>query len=334
MKTLTATNQRVQFYLTYATEWPSTALKRDRMRLLEANLNDRGIMLDELFPNKQAAVLDHILYITSAAGISKVGGAKLAERCDVSVRTVMSAIKALKSTGEFIVARLIKTGGGAGKYIFVDKKHPNFREVMREVFSLSDYKIAELIAEPIACQNSEQSLEAVGVESDNGSSNSNSSFIFKTCSSNNMYLTNEPDREAIKTSIDLEQPVDLDEQRERLQEYATNEYQTILFDFLRSMPKLAPEVSDNLYKIALAIGSDATVRHFHVAKSAALDISMQLLTGKTRVKTSVRALFEEMYQARLEALTEAPGHPTDTFTKHNEYVPRPELFYNWLEERE
>lgn len=70
----------------------------------------------------------------------------------------MSAVKALKQTGEFIVARLIKTQGGAGKYIFIDKKHADFKEIMSEVFSLSDYQIAELNAEQFAEQKKTESL--------------------------------------------------------------------------------------------------------------------------------------------------------------------------------
>lgn len=148
MKILTASNQRVQFYLNYTTEKPSTSATRKRLEVLKTILEERNIMLDEMFTHKQLAVVDRIIYLTSGAGIAKVGAEKLAEKCEVSKRTVTSAVRALKETGEFIVGRLIKTKGGVGKYIFVDKKHPNFREIMREVFSFSDYKFAQLTAIP------------------------------------------------------------------------------------------------------------------------------------------------------------------------------------------
>lgn len=214
MKTLTATNQRVQFYLTYTTARPTTEIKRKRLNALKQSLEERNVMLDELFPRKQRDVLDHILYITSASGISKVGTDKLAERCDVSEGTVWNAVSRIKTlTDDFVVGRLEKSTGGLGKYIFVDKKHPNFREIMREVFSISDYKFKQLFEEPFVERNLTESLDTTSVEGENRSSNSIISLSFKTRSKNNIYLDNKSEKEAIKESIDREATLNLDEQR-------------------------------------------------------------------------------------------------------------------------
>ena len=335
MKTYTASNQRVQHYLTFTTDQPTTAIKYKRLLALKDTLEEKNIMLDELFPNKQQDVLDHILYITASTGISKVGADKLAERCKCSTRTVYSAVNALKSTGEFIVGRLIKTKGGAGKYIFVDKKHPDFKQIMREVFSLSDAKIAQLDAQEFSEQKLEESLDMTSVEGENQSPNLNIS-INKTCS-NNIYLDNESDKEAIKNWIDLEPVLDLNEQRQRLTDYATNEYQVLLFDFLRDMPVLARPVADNLYKLALSVGSDSTAKEFVVAKDVLIELNMQLLSRQTVVKTSIRALFDTLYHERLKSLkTDALqlGDAVDVFTDKS-YTPASKVeFYNWLEERE
>lgn len=314
MKTLTATNQRVQFYLTYTTDRPNKALKRDRLNQLEERLNDRGVMLDELFPNKQADVLDHILYITSAAGISKIGAETLAERCGASVRTVTSAVKALKSTGEYIVGRLIKTKGGAGKYIFIDKKHPNFREIMREVFSLSDYKLADLLASLSAEQKSEKSHEAVGVESDNSSSNLNISFISKH--EKHKYVGE--DIEAIQKAIEENTEPSL----EYVKEYATNKRQIAFYELLEAMP-YPDRVKSVRHVLALRTGSDCNDKRFLEAKDAIHSIAMQILEGIEI--DNVVAAFTGLLNKRMSYNVPKPNVPVNV---------RPVPFYDWLEERE
>ena len=111
MKVLTATNKKVQLYLTYSAEKPTTYIKNQRLEQLEETLWNRDLDIDVLFPNKQKLVLDYILYVTAATGISKVGADRIAERCNVSVRTVKTVVKTLKSLDEFLVARLISSTG-------------------------------------------------------------------------------------------------------------------------------------------------------------------------------------------------------------------------------
>ena len=313
MKTLTATNQRVQFYLTHAKERPNTALKCERLRQLEERLNKSGVMMEELFPNKQADVLDHILYIT-AAGISKVGAETLAERCGVSVRTVMTAVKALKSTGEYIVGRLIKSQGGAGRYIFVDKKHPNFREIMREVFSFSDHQLAELTAEAVACQNHEKSLEAVGVELDNGGSNSNNSFISKQ--ENHNYTSEHIN--AIQTAVEENTEPSL----EYVKQYATNKRQIAFYELLEMIP-YPDKVKSLRHVLSLRIGSDCDDKRFFEAKNAIHSISMQILEGIQI--DNVVAAFTGLLNKRMSYNVPKSNVPVNV---------RPVPFYDWLEERE
>ena len=334
MKTLTATNQRIQWFLTYSTDRPTTSKKYKRLAALTQSLEEKNIMLDELFPNKQMDVLDHILYITASTGISKVGADKLAEKCGVSVSTVYNTVKALKSTNEFIVGRLIKTKGGAGKYIFVDTKHCDFSQIMKEVFSLSNDKINQLIQGQFKGQKSDESVDTSSVEGENRSSNLN--IFSQTCSSNNIYKGNQSDTEAIKEAIDQEPALNLDEQRQQLTDYATNEYQLLLFDFLRDIPRLDNLITDNLYKLALSVGSDATTRHFHIAKDVIFELNMQLLSRQTIVKTSIRALFDTLYHERLKSLKsncEALHDAAEVFADTAD-ISRQDVFYNWLEVRE
>ena len=338
MKTLTATNQQVQFYLSFTTDRPSKKIKCQRLDALAASLEEKNIVMDKLFPNKQGGVLDHIVYITSASGISKVGADKLAETCGVSVKTVTNTVKALKMTDEFIVGRLEKTTGGMGKYIFVDKKHPDFKQIMDVVFSISEHQFTEQFTERFTERNLAETVDTTGLEGENNDFNHNNSFkSFKTCSLNNLYINTESDKEAIKASIDQESTLSLDEQKERLNEYATNEYQVMLFDFLRDMPRLDTSITDNLYKLSLAIGSNATIKEFNVAKDVVHELNMQLLARQTVVKTSVRALFDNLYLKRLKALRErstASQEAIEVFADKTAYIPRPDLFYNWLDIRE
>ena len=324
MTVLTATNKKVQLYLTYSTEKPNTKLKQHRLELLEQSLDLKGLNFSEIFPNKQKIVLDYILYITAATGISKVGADRIAERCNVSVRTVKTVVKTLKSLGEFMVARLISSTGGIGKYIFVDKKHSNFKAIMSEVFSLSDVEIALHFAQ----QNQAENLDIEGLKATKMSSN----YIKNKTRKINLYNMPLTDIHSLKTSIDQEETLSLEQQKERLLEYTTNEYQIALFDFLSTMPRLAIEISNNLYKLTLSIGHEATVRHFHIAKSIILDFNLRLLERSLVVSTSIRALFEQKYKEQLKKPQNASYDLTESFK--NQSVMSNSRFYNWLEERE
>lgn len=318
MKTLTATNQRVQFYLTYTTERPTTTAKRSRLNTLRASLEERNVMLDELFPRKQLAVLDRILYITSGAGIAKVGANNLALKCDVSIRTVTSAVRALKQTGEFIIARLIKSHGGAGKYIIVDKKHANFREIMKEVFCLSDYKFAQLNAEQLAEQKKDETLVAVSVEEENKSLNYNISYNSKQVK--DKYINE------ISNVIKEEIEKNSTPGREYVVEYASNPLQIAFYDVLDSMP-YQKSIKSVQHVLALRIGSDCDTKRFNKAKDIVHSIAIQIAEGY--VFENVVATFSAALEKAVQYDVIAPI-PTDKRPVETPKVP----FYDWLRERE
>lgn len=319
MTTLTATNQRVQFYLNYTTEKPSTSAKRNRLDALKSTLEEKDIMLDELFPYKQLAVVDRIIYLTSGAGIAKVGAEKLAEKCEVSTRTVTNAVRALKETGEFIVGRLIKTQGGAGKYIFVDKKHANFREIMREVFSYSDYKFAELISDENAEQEIVESIEAVSLNDEKQSPNIN---IFSIKQEKEMYINDIADaiKDAIKDAIEEETTPS----REYVEKYASNSLQIEFYDLLDGLAY--PKPIDNVkHVLALRIGSNCDMKRFIKAKNLVHSISMRILEGYE---------FNNIPATFTAALTKSESYEIPPVKAKPKYPERPVAFYNWLNERE
>lgn len=307
MTTLTATNQRVQFYITHTTDKPTTRAKYKRLESFKESLLKNGVMLDELFPAKQFEVLDRILYLTSGSGITKVGADKLAEKCGVSTSTVYNAVKALKKTNQFVVARLIKSKGGAGKYIFIDKKHANFTEIMREVFALSDAKIKEQFKE----QDFDKGLEPVSVEGNNQSSN----LYISSKHEKENYIS---DNEIIKQAIEEEQP---ENPREYVEQYASNPLQVAFYDVLSVMP-YDNAINSVKHVLALRIGSDCDMKRFNLAKDVVHSMAIRINDGY--VFNNVVATFSA-------ALKNALNY-NKTIVQTSKKAPVP--FYDWLKERE
>lgn len=320
---LTASNERVQAYL-LGNIPPTTTAKKKRLEKFEKLLHTFGLFLSELFPNKQKNVLDEILYLTSGCGICKIGADRLAERAGVSERTVSTAVRQLKTTDQYIVARI--NSGNAGKYIFVDKLHPNFKEIMDFVFNLD----AEQFAYQVASLQQAENLDITVSNNTKSDSNYSSSFIKTSFLHNNSSL-NEMDNEAIQgiqKAIDEEPALNLDTQKEYLNEYATNEYQHLIFDTMRIFP-LHKELENNLYKLSLRVGSNATIKEFNIAKNVMFELNMQLIQSTTEIKHSTVALFSSMYKKALSNMDQSKEN-----IKSNNTVSPNAIFYNWLDERE
>jgi len=89
------------------------------------------------------------------------------------------------------------------------------------------------------------------------------------------------------------------------------------------------DVENNLYKLALRVGSNATIKEFHIAKSVIFELSVQLIQATTTVKESITALFTTMYEKALSNNEQ----PKAADVKFNTVSPN-FIFYNWLDERE
>ena len=326
-KTLTATNKRVQFYITYSTDKPTTTLKKQRLMMLEEALEQRNIMLDELFPLKQFKVLDYILYICSGTGIAKVGAEHIASKCGVSVTTVYNAVRSLKQTNEFVVARLIKSGGGAGKYVFVDKQHTNFHEIMREVFMLSDTKIKEQFSVEFVGQPNVTNVDTTTIDNEKQTLNFNKSFKSKQEKDNNIALSiNE--KEAVKKEIEAKDTNSL----EYVKEYASNPFQIALYELINEMP-YSNIIKSNSAVIGLRVGSDCDMSRFIMAKKIIHSMAMRIKEGF--VFNSVPAAFSKALEEALKRgkvedksilSNVKPGLSNERSTQHK--------FFNWLQERE
>jgi len=321
---LTATQQRAQFHITYGGKKPNGSVKAKRLKQLEEDLLQQNIFMDELFPQKQFLVLEQIAFWLSANGLCKVGTDKLEEKLGVSVRTVRNAIKAIKSTNQFVVGRLQSTKTNCGKYIIVDKQHENFKSIMREVFLLSEASIAQLNAQQNAQQKMLKDIDMTGLKHENKSPNLSLSFNNLKQAINNKYIHSFDMLEAIKRETESQQPKTADEQRTLLLTYTDNEYQRLFFDFIQTMP-YPSIVRENAYKLALRVGSDADIERFFAAKEVIHHISMDMESNHF---DNVVAVFTTALLNRLEYPSIRPVKLANQHVR----TTNKGVFYNWLEE--
>lgn len=324
-------NKAVQLFITYSNNSCSKQVKEQRLKLLESELLKQGIYIDDLFPMKQYKVLEHIMYCLSANGIIKTSIEHLSTKLHVSERTVSNCIKALKSTDQFLFTRLKTRITNNGKLVIIDKLSEHFSVIMSDVFNLDTVEYTKLYASRDLSENGDITI----LESENRTFNYiNCLKSFKTSSliinNSNSYT------DSTVKSINLEPAISLDEQQLRLQTYATNQNQLMFFEFMKSLP-LHTQIEQNLYKIALAIGSDATINEFIIAKDVLNELNLQLCKRSTTITTSIRSLFESMYKQvrkQRENVSKHEFEHTEIFNFDNTPVVKKVQFYNWLEERE
>lgn len=294
MTTYTANNQRIQFFINCSTKYTANEIKEAkslRLKNLEADLRQQNVFMNELFPSKQFLVLEQIIYwINKNNGICKFGTDKLIQsiqdniNVSVSVRTVRNAIKAMKLTNQFIVTRLQSNRCNNGKYVIVDMKHENFKEILKEVFLMSDDKIAHQFAH----QKSEKSIDEALVQQQSIDENKSSNLtIFKTSNTNNNIY------KAIQQ--DIEEDVLKNNNREYVEKFATNDYQLKFYDLVEMMP-FPEQIMANKAVLALRIGSDATSKTFVKAKGLIVHMALRINEGYT-YDNVVAAFTKGLYNA-------------------------------------
>lgn len=266
MTGLTAYNKDVQRYI------QGGICNKIRKETIIAAMEDKvfgmGKSFSKLFPNKKGIVLDEIIFLLSGTGICKVGADKLAEKVGCSVRTVKGAVASIKETDEILVARLADKK--AGKYIFVYKQHPNFQQILREVFFIESLPETDEIASPNAPQfaplENAETVEAVSVED-------------KKSSSNHINLFNSiQEKDSIQQTIENDvgtsknKPSSLDEQRKKIIAYGANENQLWFFDMV-SHSELPEQVKNVVGILALRLGTDAGLQKAHKGFKLAFKIA-------------------------------------------------------------
>ena len=332
MAVLTARNEIVQKYVAA----PNKEYKELRFETLLDRVYAAAVKsIYKLFTAATNKVIDEIIYLSSGAGICKIGAVALAERCGVSVDTVYKAVKGLKKTGEFTVARL--ADGHAGKYIFVDNEHPNFARIMKEVFhqEVEAIEMPQKTAEQGHEQGHEQGLEngseptAPSVSDEKSEPICFNSFISSLKQVNNNYnnahaceAINELESNELKAIQDeIETESKANNTREYVQQYATNDMQLAFYDHIMLFEGLYPsQVTENAALLALRLGSNCSKERYARAKELIHSIAMQIVEGteyfENVVATFTGALNKaENYRSVPKA---APKYATGDRTKEQE----------------
>lgn len=120
--------------------------------------------------------------------------------------------------------------------------------------------------------------------------------------------------------------MDIEEQREYIEKYATNEFQLATFKLIESMP-MSDEIKAQAHLIALRVGSSATISDFVCAKTVLINMSVSSVDGL--FFDNVVAAFTKAYEKAKSRANEPVRRPRIAEPSYKPKVP----FYNWLKER-
>jgi len=276
----TVYTQDVQTYI----DMPLNRTKITRIMIEYIKEKAEQMKLDfyRMFPSKQYKVLDHITYLTSGTGICQIGADKIAEKLNVSIATVYKAVRSLKRTDQFIVARLANKQ--AGKYVFVYKNHDNFDAILRDVFHMnitaeteqecdeeSNQNTGLSIGLSIGLQNSEP-VEPVSAEGENSAPNSFNSFDLSS-KQENIYISTDLENEVVEPTKKTTA-----EEREDLQQYITSKWQLFLFDMIHDH-NFNQEIKDVARVLALRIEDDADRKRVNNAFQLLVKMNINMSNG-------------------------------------------------------
>lgn len=307
---MTAYNQDIQRYI----EKPSTNRTKTIIQAIKEQALAEGLNFNRLFPanTKRYKVLDTVVYMASVGGICKIQSGKLAEKVGAKVRTVKDAVKNIKQLDCFLVGGM---ADGHNKYVFVYKHHPNYQEILANVFFVDENEVtAHPTAQQIAQRESAASVDVTSIE---GS---------KTHPIPNYLSISKQEKEYIRNSVEKElQGTKDNEQQEqkRVQEYCTNPYQKMLYDFLKSN-FTNTRIREDAAIIALRAGSNMDLKAYQVACKVMdnIDFKLHIQTEMT----SIPAVFQKMYTDRLKYGITKTTVPKPQQKRDTSYL------YNWLNE--
>lgn len=323
MTVLTAYNEKVQEY----NEAPNKAYKKERLASIIDAVKSAGHVFERMFTFAKKQVLDRIIYLLSGSGICKVAGDVLAQKCGVSIRTVRATVAAIKKTGQFEIGRLANER--AGKYIFVDKAHPNYEWLMHDVFGVEVEQDAPLNARQSARLENPESLATVSADDENDALNGFNSFnLLKQANKNNNILDGAADSES-----GGKEEKSAEQERKSLQEFA-EPAQIEFYDAIKNDPEIKDEIKDEAYTMALALGE---------AERIDVDLALekvQHINADTdthlRIDTTIRAVFAESYRRALSYKPVKEAYQAPDFLKFDWLSKKPSVAptalaqYNWL----
>ncbi|MBW3492305.1 cytosolic protein [Bacillus sp. FDAARGOS_1420] len=323
-KKFTAYNKDVQKYM--QVNKLCSHNKSEIIKTIRKRVNDNNQSFESLFPmrSKRKDVMNHIIYLLSGSGICKISAETLASKADCSVRTVNEAVRALKQTGQVVIAGL---ADGKNKYVFVLKMHTYFTTIMKEVFYVDTEQIAELTAGQVAEQKNHETVEAVGIEDEKTCSNYNNSIN----SFSSLKQEKNSDRVSLTESIEnelKEAQNDVQKEFERIHTYYVNEFQEMMYHTIKG-GTYHDTLKTNASILGLRVGSNCDKGLFRLAFNALSKID-RFLKNNGILTDSVQALFTKVYSDNIKVSRAPKKADTSDSEASKPHTKVP--FYNWLVE--
>lgn len=300
--------------------------KQEIIDSLESKTHEMGKSFRKLFTPKKRRVLDEIVYLLTGSGICTIGADKLMQKCDIRSRTtIVEAVKALKETGDVLVCQL--ANNHAGRYVFVLKSHPNFEEIMEQVFHVKLTDASTINEHQNEHQNEHlQSSEVVDTVS---TTSLNESSIY-SISFNLLNLLKQDLIHNIADTIDNEflNCKDSEQEKKRIDEYLTNR-QKAVYERIKNTEEFNPVIKKNASLIALRVSKEYSTG---AVFRSLLKMNVKLSHGEHI--ESIPAYFVECCNNLVKNGIDK-NKPEIEYQLGTDMVrkkPAPQ-FYNWLEDR-
>ena len=321
MNNLAVYNHHVQKYIQGSVL--STKRKNEFIEMLKDKIHEAGERFTKLFPRKQAKVLDYIMYLVSDKGIWKVGAETIAKKVGCHVNTVYNAVESLRKTDEFIVEQLKDNHNG--KYVFVFKSHPNFKEIMKEVFNIELVEaVTEEVAEIIPV---EEAAETVGENESVGLSVGHFVGLENAEILDAVGLDEENQASKGFNSKNLKQEDLINTANAHNLEYFSAS-QMALYEFIKNNEQYHPRIRENAFKIVCRV-PDTYVTG--AVSQSLTETNRKLLKGEQVYSISAYVL--SVYEERLHGFsrTKKENVVKRTIDKAVNKVTGNIPFFNWLD---
>lgn len=290
--------------------------KTEWMDQLKEKLREEGKSFHEIFPDKKAKVVDEIIYLLTASGINTISTKTLMRKCNCTSRTtIVEAVKGLKESGHVLVCQL--GNNHCGTYVFVFKNHPNFKQIMREVFFLEvceNEENEQPNEQPNEQLQNPKSLDALGVEGDKSDPIHLSFLSFKQDFN---YIRESIENESLAIKDDPKKEMDY------IHTYYVNEFQFKMYYHIKS-GIFHDAITEKAVILGLRVGSNCNYGSFIDAKAVVFKINKWIENGMEI--DNIAALFSSEYEKELKLTG------NKSIKKQTQVTDKKELpFYNWLE---
>lgn len=143
-KYLTTTIKKAQKY--YNTNYSKAKNNKDeRIEQLKKSLNEE--QLYQLFWGKKRLLTDEVVYKTVNEGVYSCTADTIKEKTKTGKNTLSEFNKSLFSSGQFIVARYRTFTCNCKGLVYIDTKHKDFYNVMKDLFNMDKYETDKYLGE-------------------------------------------------------------------------------------------------------------------------------------------------------------------------------------------